>query len=212
MWTMLLPYLTDSPLAYPFYILVLAGGIVAVGWFALGLIPKDATALRPYRYMRVALISLVLLLMGVMLIAVVILSLAFVTTAIGSPLAPPVPESFEERPAQRHYQTRHSHHRHAEDDDGDDEYRIDFQVEAHIRHQRGNEHKRRDDVENLLHPLEILEPAAVIIGGRRPRRRRRFGVGGRLRAFGGNGGGVMQFGGSHNRAILDLGRVGGKIR
>ena len=201
MWTMLLPYLTDSPLAYPFYILVLAGGIVAVGWFALGLIPKDATALRPYRYMRVALISLVLLLMGVMLIAVVILSLAFVTTAFGSPLAPPVPESFEERPAQRHYQTRHSHHRHAEHDDGDDEYRIDFQVEAHIRHQRGNEHKRREDVKTFSTRSKssnqrLSSSAAGVRAGAVS------GIGGRLHAFAGEGGGVMHFGGSHNRAIL----------
>ena len=212
MWTMLLPYLTDSPFAYPLYILILALGIVVVGRLALGLIPNDATDSPIYRHIRMALISFLILLVGAMLLLAVLLSFRPIVapTAFGSPLAPPVPESFEERPAQRHYQTRYSHHRHAEDDDGDDEYRIVFQVDARVHRQRGNEHNRREDVTNLLHPLEILEPAAVIIGGRRQRRRRRFGVGGRLRAFAGDGGGVTQFGGSHNRAILDLGRVGGQ--
>ena len=200
MWSMLLGSVSPSLLDGA----VLATSICMAIWALLRLVPRDEAARPYYRYFRMAVILGAALLIFLVLGAEVA---SFVRAS--SPPASPVPESFEENPGQRQHQTRHSHQRCAEDEGAGDEYRVVFQAKAHIGHQRGEKHSGREDVEYLLHPLEFLEPVAVTTGGRR--HRRRFGVGGRLRAFAGNGG-VMQFGGSHNRAILDLGQVGGKIR
>ena len=191
-------YLTDSLLAYSLYILILALGIVLVGRMALGLIPNDATDSPIYRHMRMAVILVTSILAFMTVSLAVVL---FALTAFGRPLASPALEFFEENPAQRKHQPghsyqRHAYQRHAEDEGSGDEYRVVFQAKAPIGHQRGEKHSCHEDVEYLLHPLEFLEPAAVTTGDRH-----RFGVGGQLRAFAGNGG-VPQFGGSHNRVIL----------
>ena len=198
-WTIpiLLPHLPDNFLA-----LLLACVACAVGGTLMTLprfVPKDESAHPFYRYFRMAVILVTsILAFAVVGIAVVL----FAMTAFGRPPASPALEYFEENPAQREHQTRHYHQRRAEHDHAGDEYQIVFQTKAQICYQHGNEHSRREDVEYLLHQIESLEPTAVIGGWRS--RWRGFGVRGRLRAFAGNGGGVLQFGGSHNRAILDL--------
>ena len=177
------PALLDGP--------VLATGICMAIWALLRLVPRGEAAQPSYRYFRMAVILITALLVFAVLGAEVA---SFIRA--GSPPASPVPESFQENPGQRQHQPRHSHQRRAEDEGAGDEYRVVFQAKAHIGQQPGEKHSRREDVKNLFHPFEFREPAAVI--------------GGRLHAFAGNGGGVLQFGGSHNRAILDLGRVGGQ--
>ena len=208
MWAMMLPYLPDNFLAPLVAGLLLATGICAVGGALLNLprlIPKDEAAQLPYRRFRLV----VILVTGILAFAAVGIAVAlFALIAFGNPPASPALEFFEENPAQREHQPRHSNQRHADDDDGGDKYGVAVQLYAQIGDQCGDQENPGEDNESLLHPLEFLEPAAV--GGGRSRRRG-FRVGGRLQVFAGNGG-VMQFGGSHNRAILDLGRVGGKIR
>ena len=184
MWISLLSCFTDSFLVAG---LMLAFSICVVGGALLylpRLIPKDEAAQPRYRRFRQVVILVAGILVFVVMGAVVGL---FALTAFGRPPASPAPESFQENPGQRQHQTSHSHQRRAEDDGAGDEYRVVFQAKAHIGQQPGEKHSRREDVKNLLHPLEFRKPAAVI--------------GGRLRAFAGNGG-VMQFGGSHNHAIL----------
>ena len=188
MWLTLLPYLTDSFLV-PLIAacLLLATGICAIGGallYLLRLIPKDEAAQLPYRRFRLA----VILATGILAFVVVGIAVAlFALTVFGGPLASPALEFFEENPAQREHQPRHSNQRHADDNDSGDEYGVAVHLYAQIGDQCGDQENPGEDDENLLHPLEFLEPAAVISS--------------RLRAFAGNGGCVLQFGGSHNRAI-----------
>ena len=197
MWLTLLPYLTDSflvPLVAA--CLLLATGICAIGGallYLLRLIPKDEAAQLLYRRYRLA----VILATGILAFVVVGIAVAlFALTVFGGPPASPALEFFEENPAQREHQPRHSNQRHADDNDSGDEYGIAVQLHAQIGDQCGDQENPRQDNENLLHPLEFLKPAAVI--------------GGRLHAFAGNGGSVLQFGGSHNRAILPRAGWGAK--
>ena len=191
MWTMLLPYLADSPFAYPLYILILALGIVVVGRLALGLIPNDATDSPIYRHMRMAVI-LVTSILAFMTVSLAVVLYAL--TAFGRPPASPPLESFEENPARREHQPRHSNQRYADNDDGGDEYGAAVRLYAQIVDQCGGQENPGEDNENLLHPLQFLEPPSAPAAAR-------FQGWGRLRAFAGNGG-VTQFGGNHNRAIL----------
>ena len=186
MWTTLLPYFTDSFLASLAAGLLLSTGICVVTRALLGLIPQDEATQLPYRYFRLA----VILLAGTLMLVVVVSTVVglFALTSFDRPPASPALEFFEENPAQREHQPRHSNQRHADDNDSGDEYGIAVQPHAQIGDQCGDQENPGEDNEYLLHPLEFREPAAVISG--------------RLRALAGNGGGVMQFGGSHNRAIL----------
>ena len=193
-------YLTDSLLAYSLYILILALGIVLVGRLALGLIPNDATDSPIYRHMRMAVILVTSILAFMTVSLAVVL---FALTAFGRPPASPPLESFGENPARREHQPRHSNQRHADDDDGGDEYGIAVHLYAQIVDQCGDQENPGEGNENLLHPLQFLAPASAPAVAR-------FQGWGRLRAFAGNGG-VPQFGGSPNRAILP-GAGWGKIR
>ena len=121
MWAMLLPYLPDNFLALMAAGLLLASGICAIGGILLNLprfIPKDEAAQPPYRRFRLV----VILATGILAFAAVGIAVAlFALTAFGRPPASPALKFFEENPAQREHQPRHSNQRHADDDDGGDE-------------------------------------------------------------------------------------------
>ena len=205
MWLTLLPYFTDSFLAFLAAGPLLATSICVVAWALLRLIPKDEATQLPYRRFRLV----VILATGILAFAAVGIAVAlFALFAFGRPPASPALEFFEENPAQREHQPRHSNQRHADGDDGGDEYGVAVQLYAQIGDQCGDQENPGEDNESLLHPLEFLEPAAVGGGWSR---RRGFRVGGRLQVFAGKGG-IVQFGGSHNRAILTWGGLRAKSR